>query len=78
MKSSPAADAPAAILEVEDLKIAFAAGSRAIRAVNGVSFDIRLGETLAIVGESGSGKSTTGLALMGFIERSKGVTISGV
>lgn len=55
------------ILEVKDLTIDFASQYGLSRAVEGVSFQLRAGETVAIVGESGSGKSVTSLALLGLI-----------
>jgi oligopeptide/dipeptide ABC transporter ATP-binding protein len=56
-----------ALLEVEDLRVAFAAGGREVRAVNGVSYTIEPGKTLAIIGESGSGKTVGCRAIMGLL-----------
>jgi len=51
------------LLEIRDLKLEFGAGDRAVRAVDGVSFTIRDGETVCLVGESGCGKSVTALSI---------------
>jgi oligopeptide/dipeptide ABC transporter ATP-binding protein len=55
------------LLEVEDLRVAFAAGGREIRAVDGVSYQVQPGRTLAIIGESGSGKTVGCRAIMGLL-----------
>ena len=52
------------LLKVEDLQTHFLIGSSAIKSVDGVSFSLRRGQTLAVVGESGSGKSVTSLTIM--------------
>jgi oligopeptide transport system ATP-binding protein len=52
------------LLSVQDLRITFGSGARAVHAVNGVGYDLAAGETLGIVGESGCGKSVSSLAIM--------------
>ncbi|MEU4644453.1 ABC transporter ATP-binding protein [Micromonospora sp. NPDC023814] len=80
---APDDDAPV-LLEVTDLTKVFTGRRRRLRpadtvkAVDGVSFRVRRGRTLAIVGESGSGKSTTGRALLRLHEPTSGaVTFNG-
>lgn len=53
-----------ALLSIRDLQTWFQAGDQAARVVNGVSFDIKRGETFALLGESGCGKSMTSLSIM--------------
>jgi len=57
------------LLSVRNLRVTFGRGARAVHAVNGVSFDLNAGETLAIVGESGSGKTVSSLAVLGLLPR---------
>ena len=52
------------LIEVRELAVEFTHGSQAQRVVEGVSFDVRRGETLALVGESGSGKSVTAHSIL--------------
>ncbi len=62
------------LLEVENLVKHFPAGhKRVVRAVDGVSFAIRRGETLGLVGESGCGKTTVGRSLLRLIEPTGGI-----
>jgi oligopeptide/dipeptide ABC transporter ATP-binding protein len=75
----------APILEVEGLTVHFPIRKGVlqrqvgtVRAVDGVDFTLKRGETLSLVGESGCGKSTTGLALMGLVKTTAGkVTFAG-
>ncbi len=64
------------LLEVRDLAVSFNTEDGAVQAVDGVTFELRGGEVLAVVGESGSGKSVTATTLMG-LTRGPNATISG-
>jgi oligopeptide/dipeptide ABC transporter ATP-binding protein len=76
MAERPAEDAP--LLDVRDLRVEFRTGQKRVNAVNGVSFHVRSGETLAILGESGSGKSVTFEAILGILESPPGFVTGGV
>ncbi|HOX92682.1 MAG TPA: ATP-binding cassette domain-containing protein, partial [Spirochaetales bacterium] len=65
------------ILQVKDLKTYFKLDEGLLKAVDGVSFDLRKGEVLGIVGESGSGKSVTNLAIMKLIPSPPGRIAGG-
>ncbi len=55
------------ILEIKNLETVFYTEKGIVRAVDGVSFDVKPGKTLGIVGESGCGKSVTSLSIMGLV-----------
>ncbi|QBI21748.1 ABC transporter ATP-binding protein [Egibacter rhizosphaerae] len=65
------------VLEVEDLHVEFRTPRAVLHAVNGVSWSVGAGETLAILGESGSGKSVSAQAIMGIIDSPPGFVTQG-
>src|SRR5512136_2984842 len=58
-----------ALLDVEDLYLYYRTRRGSVRAVDGVSFQVEQGETLALVGESGCGKTSTTAAMMKLLPR---------
>ncbi|GAB7181165.1 ABC transporter ATP-binding protein [Kitasatospora sp. Ki12] len=65
------------LLEVEDLHVEFHTRDGVAKAVNGVSYAVSAGETLAVLGESGSGKSVTAQAIMGILDMPPGRITAG-
>lgn len=62
------------ILDVHNLQVEFKVEQGTVKAIRGVDFQLRTGETLAIVGESGSGKSVTSKAIMGLLAQNGKIT----
>jgi oligopeptide/dipeptide ABC transporter ATP-binding protein len=65
------------LVAVEDLRVRFTSDGATATVVDGLSFTIGRGETLAMVGESGSGKSVTALALLGLLPQPSGRLVGG-
>jgi oligopeptide transport system ATP-binding protein len=74
---SGAAIAHTPLLEVDDLHVEFRTRDGVAKAVNGVSYSLDEGETLAVLGESGSGKSVTAQAIMGILDTPPGFVTRG-
>jgi peptide/nickel transport system ATP-binding protein len=65
------------LLRVDNLKTHFFTDTAVVRAVDGVSFEVNTGETLAVVGESGSGKSVTALSILRLVAEPPGRVVDG-
>src|SRR3981081_2488050 len=71
------ADGNGNLLSVKDRRTYFETEDGTVKAVDGISFELKQGETLGIVGESGSGKSVANLSLMRLIPDPPGKIVSG-
>ena len=65
------------LLEVENLQTQFFTGAGVVRAVDGISYDVNEGETVAVVGESGCGKSVSALSILRLIPNPPGRIVGG-
>jgi ABC-type dipeptide/oligopeptide/nickel transport system ATPase component len=74
-KSGPGAGG--ALLEIDDLKTYFFTPTGIVKAVDGVSYSVRSGETLGVVGESGCGKSVTALSILRLVADPPGRIVGG-
>ncbi|MTV26068.1 ABC transporter ATP-binding protein [Nitriliruptoraceae bacterium ZYF776] len=75
LASATRSDVP--LLDVEGLQVEFRIPRGTVRAVNGVTYQLHAGETLAVLGESGSGKSVSAQAIMGLIDTPPGYITGG-
>ncbi|HYN92994.1 MAG TPA: ABC transporter ATP-binding protein [Pilimelia sp.] len=74
---TPAGRPSGRLLEVEDLRVEFRTRDGVAKAINGVTYHVDAGETLAVLGESGSGKSVTAQTIMGILDTPPGFVTSG-
>src|SRR5438045_6072918 len=65
------------VLGIDNLVVGLGKDSRGTRIIDGVSLQVRAGETLCVVGESGSGKSVTSLTVMGLLQKGSLVPSGG-
>ncbi len=65
------------LLDVRNLRTTFPTEEGDVKAVDGISFRLKKGQTIGIVGESGSGKSVTALSIMGLIKKQYGTSVNG-
>jgi len=77
LSDSPNLSDSGVLLSVEDLHVHFVTSRGVVRAVEGVSYQVRRGEVLAIVGESGCGKSVSSLAIMRLLAKPAGRVVHG-
>src|SRR5262245_21530439 len=73
----PVRDTAGHLLDVRDLFVEFHTRDGVAKVINGVSYYLNPGETLAVLGESGSGKSVTAQAIMGILDMPPAVIPSG-
>src|SRR5688500_3097329 len=65
------------LLEIENLQTHFFTSAGVVRAVDGISYDVNEGETIAIVGESGCGKSVSALSILRLVAEPPGRVVGG-
>ena len=76
-RSVPAATSARPLLEIDNLQTHFFTPAGVVRAVDGVSYSLRSGETLGVVGESGCGKSVTALSILRLVANPPGRIVGG-